>query len=135
MLSHQPESSTLQPLCYEHHTVMRLDQMVSRNGTEPFQPRYVCQACDCLARYTSTEGYFLAERDGGRAEEEILPRVRCPRDGAPMYLGEVRPHDTAFRLWRCPQCDSVRTNEENLANHIPENVKPSVAFPTSQRAR
>lgn len=114
MLSSQPESS-LQPLCYEHHTEMRLVRMVSGNGAKPTQqPRYACQESDCFVLYSSTEGYFLAPSEGGQVEEEILPGVRCPQDGAPMYLGEVRARERSFRLWRCPLCKGTSKSGQVL---------------------
>lgn len=107
MFSHQPGGG-LQPLCYEHHREMRLDPNVSGNGTTPaHEPVYVCQESDCSVRYTSAAGYFIAPREGRLAEEEILPRVRCPHDGAPMYLGEVNPEERSFRLWQCPLCKAT----------------------------
>jgi len=36
-----------------------------------------------------------------------------------MYLAEINREKKAFRLWRCPQCNSSWTNEENLVNNIP----------------
>jgi len=48
----------------------------------------------------------------------MTPRVACPRDGQPMYLAETNPEKKAFRLWRCPQCHSSRTNEEDLVNEM-----------------
>jgi len=47
-----------------------------------------------------------------------MPRILCPRDGRPMYLAETNPVKSAFRLWRCPQCDSTLTNEEDLVNNV-----------------
>src|SRR5256884_4503772 len=42
-----------------------------------------------------------------------LPKVRCFLDGMPMYLAEIHPEKTSFRLWTCPQCGARRTNEED----------------------
>lgn len=115
MLSDQLAIS-LQPLCYEHHTEMRLVSMLSGNGTKPDQePSYACLEPDCLARYTSTEGYFVAPRETGQVEEEILPQVRCPQDGALMYLGEVHPQERSFRLWKCPLCKAASRSGQALA--------------------
>ena len=106
----------LQPLCYEHHTQMRPVPVVSGNGSHPAeQPPYACQQPDCLVRFTSTEGYFLARHEIALAEEEILPRVQCPHDGAPMYLGEVRPQERSFRLWKCPRCSAASTSNHAFA--------------------
>lgn len=115
MLSKQPGSG-LQPLCYEHHKEMRLNSKVSRNGTTSAQePEYACQQSDCSVRYTSSAGYFIARREGSQAEEEILPHVRCAHDDAPMYLGEVRPDENRFRLWKCPLCQAASINGETVA--------------------
>lgn len=98
----------LQPLCYEHHTEMRPVPVVSGNGANPAQePKYTCQESDCPVRFTGKAGYFVAPHETGQVEVEILPRVRCPHDGAPMYLGEVRPQKRSFRLWRCPLCSAT----------------------------
>lgn len=114
MLSHQPGSS-LQPLCFEHHGEMGLVSAVSGNGTRPAQePEYACQESDCSVRYTSAAGYFIAPRQAGPADEEILPRVRCAHDGAPMYLGEVSPQERSFRLWKCPVCTVTSTTGQAL---------------------
>lgn len=112
MLANQIANS-LQPLCYEHHTEMRLVHRVSGNGTgtEPVQElKYACQQSDCPVRFTSTEGYFVAPHETAQVEEEIVPRVQCPQDGAPMYLGEVRPQERSFRLWKCPLCTATSTS-------------------------
>jgi len=47
-------------------------------------------------------------------EMDMLPKVRCFLDGMPMYLAEIHPEKTSFRLWTCPQCGARRTNEEDL---------------------
>ena len=48
----------------------------------------------------------------------MMPDVRCPHDGQPKYVAETNPEKSAFRLWRCPQYDSSRTNEEDLVNQL-----------------
>ncbi len=77
------------------------------------QTEYVCPEPGCAVRYTPSKGYFVAAKDG-QVESGMFPRRRCPRDSQPMYLAEINPEKRAFRLWRCPQCDSTRTNEEDL---------------------
>ena len=115
MLSNQ-QASSLQPLCYEHHTEMKLVPPDSGNGPKPAQePRYACPVSNCSVRYTSAEGYFLAPRPGEHAENEILPRVRCPHDRAPMFLSEVRQQERSFRLWKCPLCKAASKNGQTLA--------------------
>jgi hypothetical protein len=95
----------LHALCHEHHLEMRM------NGAA--DPEYACPKSDCAVRYTPSNGYFIAARHGP-LELDILPRRRCPSDGQAMYLAEVDPGKRGFRLWRCPQCDSSRSNEEDL---------------------
>lgn len=115
MLANQLANS-LQPLCYEHHTEMRLVHMPSGNGTEPVQePKYACQESDCPVFFTSTAGYFVSPHETAQVEEEILPRVRCPNDATPMYLKEIRPRERSFRLWRCPLCSATSTSNHALA--------------------
>jgi hypothetical protein len=75
---------------------------------------YVCREPGCLVLYIVPSGYFIVQ-DGNEIEEEALPSVACTRDGASMYLAEVQPQNTSYRLWRCPQCEASRTNEEGLA--------------------
>ena len=70
--------------CHEHHVEMRLTDIVPQT---------------------------IAPKHGDLALE-MTPRVTCPRDGQPMYLAELNPEKRSFRPWRCPQCDSSRTNEE-----------------------
>ena len=113
MLANQLADS-LRPLCYEHHTEMSLVQMVSGNGG-PQELEYVCQASDCFVRYRGVRGYFIAPRNGSALDKEIQPRIRCPHDGALMYLGEVRPEQRSFRLWRCPFCNGAFTSGPVLA--------------------
>jgi len=55
------------------------------------------------------------EQSGSNASDKHFVRTR---DGQPIYLAETNPGKKAFRLWRCPQCDSTRTNEENLLNEM-----------------
>lgn len=90
---------------------MKLIPVVSGNGANPAQePQYACQESGCLIRYTRAEGYFVAPPEIGHVQEEILPRVRCPHHGAPIYLEEVRPQERSFRLWRCPLCKAASTS-------------------------
>jgi len=35
---------------------------------------------------------------------------RCSR-GSGLYLAEARP-ERSFRLWKCPECNALRTNGE-----------------------
>ena len=105
------QANSLQPLCYEHHTGMKLVRGVSGNGADPTQePIYACQESDCRVRFTTTEGYFAAPLEAGQVEEGVLPRVRCSHDGTPIYLEEIRPQESSFRLWRCPLCKAASTS-------------------------
>lgn len=108
-------ADNLRPLCYEHHTEMSLVQMVSGNDALPQQLEYTCQASDCLVRYEGGRGYFIPPRNGSVLDKEIQPHVRCPHDGALVYLGEVRPEERSFRLWRCPLCNDAFASGPVLA--------------------
>lgn len=102
-------SRDLHVLCYQHHK-----EMVPKLRAETSeQPLYACQEADCLVCYDATVGYFLDTGDLKILEQEIRPRIRCSRDGRFMYLGEVRPEQRSFRLWRCPECDASYTNQQS----------------------
>ena len=105
----------LHVLCHEHHIEMRMTEVEGSQSTET--PAYACPP-DCAVRYAASTGYFVASRHG-QLERNMTLRVRCPRDGQPMYLAEINPEKTAFRLWRCPQCDASRTSKEGLVSDIP----------------
>jgi hypothetical protein len=96
-------------LCYQHHTEMLV--------TPPSQlgkgPLYACREPSCLIRYDTSAGYIIATDDAKTIEEERMPRVSCPKDAQLMYLAEVTPEKRNFRLWKCPQCDGSRTNQED----------------------
>ncbi len=98
----------LRVLCYEHHTEMLLD--CRSEPTETFL--YACREPGCFIRYYSSQGYFMEPQNGDRSEPESKPGVHCPKDGRVMYLAEVPPEKKSFRLWKCPECDAVRTNGE-----------------------
>jgi hypothetical protein len=100
-----PSSTNLQPLCYEHHVLMRPVQILLKGEMYPAPTlAYTCPEPGCLIHYSSPTGYFMTP----------MPDVTCPHHGLPMYLAEVKPQDRSFRLWRCPQCDATHTNEETL---------------------
>jgi hypothetical protein len=95
-------------LCYQHHT-----EMLLRRLSEPAEGLlYACREPGCLVRYDTSAGYFIDTKDAKTIEDEMTPRVRCPDDGQLMYLAEVMPHRRSFRLWKCPECNRSRTNEE-----------------------
>ena len=97
-------------LCYQHHTEMLL--------SPPTKPAVgllcACRKPDCLVRYSSLHGYFIDTEDAKTIDEETPPRVNCPNDGQLMYLAEVSPQKGSFRLWKCPECNQRRTNEDIL---------------------
>jgi rubrerythrin len=98
----------LHVLCYEHHT-----EMLPRPLTQLAKGAlYVCHAPDCLVNYDTSTGYILATDDAKIIEEERTPIVNCANDGHVMYLAEVKPNETSFRLWKCPECGGTRRNEE-----------------------
>ena len=98
----------LHVLCYQHHTEMLLGPPSdSAEGT-----LYACREPGCLIRYFVSSGYFLDMKDAKAAEPEIIPRVSCSNDAQHMYLAEVMAERKSFRLWKCPQCDARKTNEE-----------------------
>jgi len=107
----------LHVLCYQHHT-----EMLLRLLREPAEgPLYACREPGCLLRYNSSHGYFIDTKDTKTIEEEKPPRVNCPNDGQLMYLAEVMPQRRSFRLWKCPECNESRTNEET-SGELEKNV-------------
>jgi len=98
----------LHVLCYEHHSEMLLESW--KESAETFL--YVCREPGCFIHYNSSQGYFIESQNGDRSESEIKPGVHCPKDERLMYLAEVRPEKKSFRLWKCPECDAIRTNGE-----------------------
>ena len=103
----------LRVLCYEHHSEMRLSRILLKVGEKSWQiTAYVCEESACLVRYNYWRGYFITSQDGSPIEGKTVPRINCPQDGHLMYLTEVRPEQMNYRLWRCPECDMTRTNEE-----------------------
>ncbi len=108
-------SKEFHALCHEHHAEMRLNQILSKSEGEDTQTiAYACPEPDCLVLYNSSRGYFMLSQIGNLDELDMVPRVRCPHDGMPMYLAQINTEKRGFRLWRCPQCDGRRTNEEGL---------------------
>jgi hypothetical protein len=113
-------SRQFRPLCYEHHTAMKMTQALTRGEDPPTEAStYACPQPDCTVHYNASNGYFVVPNNG-QAGSDIAPRLKCPRDGQPMYLADTNPEKRDFRLWRCPQCDSTRTNEEGLVNEVPQ---------------
>jgi hypothetical protein len=98
----------LHVLCYQHHTEMLL-RLLSESAEGVL---YACREPGCLVRYDNSDGYFIDTGDAKTIEQETTPRVSCPNDGQLMYLAEVTPQRSDFRLWKCPECNRSRTNEE-----------------------
>jgi len=130
-------SKELRALCHEHHVEMRLNQSLVNsedNGKQALA--YTCTKPDCLVRYNLFRGYFILSQYGNTNPMDMVPEVRCPHDGAPMYLAEIDQEKRDFRLWKCPQCDGRRTNEEGLAGVALQKIKDvgkSVAGPQTPR--
>ncbi|SRR5712691_15125 len=109
----------IHPLCHEHHTEMRLTQVLLKTESEATQTgAYVCPVPGCPVHYNTSHGYFINTQNENRIERDMMPRVACSQDGVRMYLAEVRPTRWSFRLWRCPQCGvSHRNQDPVLANN------------------
>jgi hypothetical protein len=108
-------SKEFHALCHEHHVEMRLNQIPLKSAGQDTQTlAYACPWPDCLVHYNIARGYFMLSQDGNLSELDMVPRVRCPHDEMPMYLAEINPEKSGFRLWRCPQCDGRCTNEGDL---------------------
>jgi hypothetical protein len=106
-LQHPSPANSFTRFATKHHIEMRLTEVLITAESPPTQtPAYACP------------GYFIAAKHG-QVERDMVPRVTCPHDGQRMYLSEINPERREFRLWRCPQCDSTRTNEEGLVNGLP----------------
>jgi hypothetical protein len=102
-------------LCYQHHIAMRFGQVVLQTTGKRTQIlAYTCTEPDCLVHYDPSRGYFIADQKGNGNKLEMTPNVRCPHDGASMYLAEVLPEHKSFRLWKCPQCNTNHSNGGNL---------------------
>jgi ribosomal protein L37AE/L43A len=87
--------------------------MLLRRLREPAEGLlYACREPGCLGRYNTSAGYFIDSKGAKTIEHEMTPHVSCPDDGQLMYLAEVMPQRRSFRLWKCPECNRSRTNEE-----------------------
>jgi hypothetical protein len=96
-------------LCYQHHT-----EMLLRLLSEPAEwPAYACQESGCLVRYDRALGYSLDTEDAKTIEQETTPHVNCSNDGRLMYLAEISPKRRSFRLWKCPECNLSRINDND----------------------
>ncbi len=116
-------SKELRPLCHEHHVEMKLNQRLpSSEGNATQALTYACAESDCFVHYSMSRGYFVLSQNGNTNELDMVPRVRCSHDGTPMYLAEIDREKRAFRLWRCPQCDARRTNEQGLVGAASQEI-------------
>ena len=99
-------SKEIHALCYEHHIQMNLNQIfVGTDGVGTQISAYACPEPDCFVHYSSSRGYFIPSQNGSGVEtDSLMPRVRCEKDGIPMYLAEVLAERRSFRLWTCPKC-------------------------------
>jgi len=117
-------SKELRALCHEHHVEMRLNPSLSNSAGDATQTlAYACTDPHCLVHYNISRGYFMLSQNGNTNELDMVPRVGCPHDGTPMYLAEIDPEKGDFRLWRCPQCDGRRTNEEGLIGVASQGIR------------
>jgi hypothetical protein len=117
-------SKELHAFCHEHHVEMRLNQrLLNGEGDLTQTLAYACTEPDCLVHYSIYRGYFVLSQNGITNEPDAVPRVRCPHDGAPMYLAEIDLEKRGFRLWICPQCDGRRTNEEDLIGLASQRIQ------------
>jgi hypothetical protein len=102
-------------LCHEHLLEMRVKRsLLNSEGDETQEITHDCRKADCLVHYNMSRGYFMLNQSGNKDEMDMMPKVRCFLDGAPMYLSEINPAKRDYRLWTCPQCGARRTNEEGL---------------------
>jgi hypothetical protein len=117
-------SKELRALCHEHHAEMRLNQsLLNSEDDAKHTLAYACTQPDCLVHYNIYRGYFILSQNGNMNAQDMVPSVRCLRDGTPMYLAETDPEKREFRLWRCPQCDGRRTNEEGLIGLTSQRIQ------------
>lgn len=117
-------SKELRALCHEHHVEMRLNQgILNSKGNAKHTLAYACTEPDCLVHYNIYRGYFILSQSGNTNELDMVPSVRCPHDGTPMYLAEIDREKREFRLWKCPQCDGRRTNEEGLIGLASQGIR------------
>jgi len=95
-------SKELRALCHEHHVEMRLNQSFLNSPGDAAQMfAYACTKPACLVHYNMFRGYFLLAQNGNTNEMDMVPRVRCAHDGAPMYLAKINPAKRGFRQWAC----------------------------------
>jgi hypothetical protein len=117
-------SEDLRALCHQHHLEMKLNgSFLSREGDGTQAIAYGCTEPDCHVHYNRSRGYFLLGQNGNSNEMDLVPKVRCLLDEAPMYLAEVNAERRDFRLWTCPQCGARRTNEDDLVGLASQGIQ------------
>jgi len=117
-------SKELRVFCHEHHVKMRLNQsLLNSEGGLTQTLAYACTEPDCLVHYNIYRGYFILSQNENTNELDMVPSVRCLHDGRPMYLAEIDREKRDFRLWKCPQCDGRRTNEEGLIGLASQGIR------------
>ena len=117
-------SKELRVFCHEHHVKMRLNQsLLNTEGDLTQTLAYACTEPDCLVHYNIYRGYFILGQNENTNELDMVPSVRCLHDGRPMYLAEIDREKRDFRLWKCPQCDGRRTNEEGLIGLASQGIR------------
>ena len=94
------------PHCYEHLTEM----VRSNDGLPKAVVAYICSQLDCDVHYNTSIGYFNAAEEEDQVGNGTAPSIRCPKDCSPMYLAEIHPEHSSYRLWKCPECDKSLTN-------------------------
>ena len=106
----------IQPLCYEHHVPMALPDLIV---VAPDLVTYTCTESGCPRCYRISKGYFLAATEGNiQGDGYVLPRVVCPVDSHPMYLGETQREHLSYRLWRCPKCGASKVGGDLPMNSL-----------------
>ena len=117
-------SKELRVFCHEHHVKMRLNQsLLNSEGDLTQTLGYACTEPDCPVHYNIYRGYFILSQNQNTNEPDMVPSVRCLHDGRPMYLAEIDREKRDFRLWKCPQCDGRRTNEEGLIGLASQGIR------------
>jgi len=117
-------SKELRGFCHERRVEMRLNpRILNSKGDAKHSLAYACTEADCLVHYNIPGGYFMLRQNGNTNELDMVPRVWCPHDGTPMYLAESDLEKRGFRLWRFPQCDARRTNEEGLVGLASQEIQ------------
>jgi hypothetical protein len=112
--SHAYKDGELRPLCYEHHTRMTFGGIAATSGELKRVLGYFCAEPGCSVGYDRRNGYFMMTQRREYPDQVIIPCVSCPRDGRLMYLAQIKADMRSFRLWRCPLCETSRTNREAL---------------------